>query len=232
MNLWQTRTEALEFLESTHPSRLAVVHRIFELLDECIDAFEAASSDNTYARICGLTLVKAKHLAIGSYSLILDGLGQETGALMRPMIEYAELLTYFRMFPDSVNRAAENDLPKAGERAKAIGGIYKQFRDHLNAYASHSSFSHYALSHLLEPSTFKFKKLQRMVPHVLETNVRDLAVQLLLILREAALALEPVGSPQFANIAERTDSLRDHMFHVFELAMPNISFRGTAYSRP
>lgn len=217
MDLWATRSEALAFLQSTHPSRLAVVNRIFDLLDQCIDAFEVTSNDNTYARICGLTLLKAKHLAVGSYSLILDGLGQETGALMRPMIEYAELLTYFRMFPESVNRAAENNLPKAGERAKAIGGIYRQFRDHLNAHASHSSFSHYSLSHLLEPSTHKFKKLQRMVPHVLETNVRDLAVQLLLMLREAALALEPVGSPQFVSIAEGTDSLKDSMIHVFGL---------------
>lgn len=217
MDIWTTRNKALAFLHDTHPSQLALVNRTFELLDQCVDAFEAAANDNTYARLCGLTLLKAKHLALGAYSLILDGLGQEAGALMRPMIEYAELLTYFRMFPQSVEKAATNDLPKAGERAKAIGGIYKEFRVHLNLHASHSSFSHYSLSHLLEPSTFKFKKLQRMVPHVLETNVRDLTVQLLLMLREAALALEPVGSSQFICIAEGVDELKERMLHVFEL---------------
>jgi len=187
------------------------------MLDRCVDSFEAEANDNTYARICGLTLLKAKHLALGAYSLILDGLGQEAGALMRPIIEYAELVTYFRMFPKSVENAANNNLPKAGYRAKVIGGIYKEFREHLNMHASHSSFSSYSLSHLLEPSTFKFKKLQRMVPHVLEVNVRDIAVQLLLILHEAILALEPLSSSQLLSIAEDYEELRERMIHVFGL---------------
>ena len=217
MDLWATRNEALAFLQATHPTRLTVMDQTFEMLDRCVDAFEAEADANTYARISGLALLKAKHLALGAYSLILDGLGQEAGALMRPMIEYAELLTYFRMFPESVEKASSNNLPKAGERAKAIGGIYKEFREHLNIHASHSSFSSHSLSHLLEPSTFKFKKLQRMVPLVLETNVRDIAVQLLLMLRESVLTLEPVGSRQFLSIAEDADELNERMFHVFEL---------------
>ena len=217
MDLWATRNEALAFLEASHPSHLAVMNRTFEMLDRCVDAFEAEANDNTYARICGLTLLKAKHLALGAYSLILDGLGQEAGTLMRPMIEYAELLTYFRMFPKSVENAANNKLPKAGERAKAIGSIYKEFREHLNMHASHSSFSSYSLSHLLEPTTFKFKKSQRMAPRVLEANVRDIALQLLLILQEAVLALALVNSPQFLNIAEGSDELRERMVLVFEL---------------
>ena len=186
-------------------------------MDECVDAFEAVSGENTYARVCGLTLLKLKHLAVGSYSLILDGLGQETGALMRPMIEYAELLTYFRMFPAAVEKAAENDLPKAGERAKAIGSIYKEFREHLNEHSSHSSFSHYSLSHLLEPSTLRFKKMQRMVPSVLDVNIRDLVIQLQIMLREAALALQPLGSSQFLGIAEGIDRLKSRMLDVFNL---------------
>ena len=217
MSLWATRDEALKFLQDTYPAKLAVVNRTFELLDLCVEAFEEESNENTYAEFCGLTLLKAKHLALGAYSLILDGLGQEAGAIMRPMIEYAELLTYFRMFPESVEKAANNNLPKAGERAKAIGSIYKKFRGHLNLHASHSSFSHYSLSHLLEPSTHKFKKLQRMAPLVLEANVRDLTVQLLLMLREAALALEPVNSSQFLVIATEVDELRECMLRIFEL---------------
>jgi hypothetical protein len=55
-----------------------------------------------------VTLVKAKNLALGSYSLVLDGLGQEAGALMRPMIEYAELLAYFRLHPEMVKLSATN----------------------------------------------------------------------------------------------------------------------------
>ena len=60
-------------------------------------------------------------------------------------------------------------------RAKAIGGIYKEFREHLNEHAAHSSCSHFALSHLLTPE-FSFRKLQEFVPHVLDANFRDFTV--------------------------------------------------------
>ena len=130
IELWKTRNDALSYLESNKPTRLQLLHETFAAIDGCIDVYETLSATDEYARICGLTLLKAKHLALGAYSLILDGLGQEAGALIRPFIEYAELLTYFRLFPEMVSRAAGNELPKAGERAKAIEGIYKDFRDH------------------------------------------------------------------------------------------------------
>ena len=172
---------------------------------------------SAYARACGLSLLKAKTLAVGSYSLVLDGLAQEAGALMRPMIEYTELLTYFRLRPDMVDSALNNSLPKAGERAKAIGGIYKAFREHLNAHASHSAFSDFALSHLIDPATHSFKKLQHMVPSVLDRNLVDLVVQLHLLLQEAVLSLEPVAPVDLAAIVHDTDQLKARLFKVFSL---------------
>ena len=215
--IWAARDESLAYLEHQHPSRLAVLNRALELMDQCIDAFESETAESKYAEFCGLALLKIKHLVLGSYSLILDGLGQETGALMRPMIEYAELLTYFRMFPNAVDQVTTNSLPSAGARAKAIGGIYKNFREHLNEHASHSSFSNYSLSHLREPVTLRFKKMQKMVPHVLEANVRDLVVQLMLFLREAALALEPLEHSAFVDIAGNIDKLKFRMLDVYAL---------------
>ena len=218
-NLWTTRDESIAYMHRSHPSRLDVMNRSFDLLDQIVDAFEAVSQESAYARVCGLTLLKAKNLAFGSYSLILDGLGQETGALMRPMIEYLELLIYFRMFPESVEKATTNTLPSAGKRAEAINGIYKEFREHLNTHASHSSFSDYSLLHLLESdlSSFKFKKQQIMAPRVLDTNVRDLAVQLHMLLLHAARALEPTNATQFIAIAAGVDKLKARMFDVFDL---------------
>ena len=218
-NLWTTRGESIAYMYRTHPSRLDVMNRSFDLLDQIVDAFETVSQESAYARVCGLTLLKAKNLAFGSYSLILDGLGQETGALMRPMIEYLELLTYFRMFPESVEKATTNTLPSAGKRAEAINGIYKEFREHLNTHASHSSFSDHSLLHLLEPdlSCFNFKKQQNMAPHVLDTNVRDLAAQLQMLLLQAARALEPTNAEHFFSIAGGVDKLKARMLDVFDL---------------
>lgn len=217
MELWSARTEAVAYLEASHADQLAVLSRTFELIDLSIDAYESLAGGDVYARICGLTLLKAKHLAVGAYSLILDGLAQEAGALIRPFIEYSELLTYFRKFPEMAERAAENDLPKAGERARAIGGIFKEFREHLNSHASHSSYSHYSLAHLFEPKTYHFKKHQRAVPKVLDRNVRDFVIQLYLLAREGVLSLDRLDVPTFENLAVRTDQLKEDMVHVFKL---------------
>lgn len=92
MDLWHARTEALTYLQDKQPSRLAVVERTFELFDATAVAFQAAPDTTSYSAVCAVALVKAKNLAHGAFSLTLDGLGQEAGALLRPMIEYAELL--------------------------------------------------------------------------------------------------------------------------------------------
>lgn len=213
---WSTRQASWAFLSEKHPSRVAMVLQLFELLDECVDEYEGKSGSDPYARICGLTILKAKNLAYGSLSLLLDALGQEAGALLRPFIEYTELLTYFRQFPEKVEKAAENDLPTAGKRAKAIGGMYQEFRDHLNEHASHSSYSHYSLSHLLT-SDLTFRKSQQFVDHVLERNLRDWAVQVWFLLHEAVLGLQHLNSTRFVELATDADGLKLRMIHVFEL---------------
>ncbi|MEW6678890.1 MAG: hypothetical protein AB1421_13295 [Pseudomonadota bacterium] len=199
---------------------MAVLLAAIELLDRCIDEYESRAKSDTYARVCGLTLLKAKNLAIGSFSLLLDGLGQEAGALLRPMIEYTELLTYFRLFPEMAEKAAENELPKAGERAKAIKGIYHGLRQHLNEHASHSSYSHYSLSHLLK-SDLSFRKMQQFAPQVLDKNVRDLAIQVWLMLYEAALTLERVlPTEAMVALATEADKLKERLTNAFELEAP------------
>lgn len=217
MELWATREASWMYLQEKRSSRLAVLLALIELLDRCVDEFESRAAADTYARVCGLTLLKAKNLAVGAFSLLLDGLGQEAGALLRPMIEYTELLTYFRRFPEKTEKAAENELPKAGERAKAIEGIYHGLRQHLNEHASHSSYSHYSLSHLLD-SHLAFRKMQQFAPQVLDKNVTDLAVQMWLILQEAALAIALILPREtMVELATKADTLKERMINVFEL---------------
>lgn len=215
--MWQTRMDALAFLKDEHPEQLAVIEKTFELFDACIDAYEASPSEDVYSRVCAVALIKAKNLGHGAYSLILDGFGQEAGALVRPMIEYVELLTYFRLFPEMSERAVENKLPKAGVRAKAIESIYQDFREHLNREASHSSFSKYSISHIFGDAASSLRKSQAMVPQVLEKNLLDLAVQLILLLREAVLSLGRTKSPDLVAVAEQCDCLTSNLFDAFGL---------------
>ncbi len=219
MTLWDTRAEAILYLENENPERLAVLLNLLNAIDHLVDCYEKHSRKDTYARVCGLTLLKAKHLAVGMFSLALDGLAQESGALMRPFIEYTELLTYFRYFPDHVDDAVadSNKLPAAGERAKAINGGYKDLREYLNLHASHSSYSYYALSHLLEPESFKFKKSQHNVPVVLNTNVKVLSVQVWILLREATLSVKKLNLTEFNMLAECVDTLHLKLLQEFNL---------------
>ena len=217
MNLWRTRTDSLAYLEQSRGARMLVLNDLLETIDRCIGLFESKSQNDTYARVNGLTLLKAKNLWLGAYSLMLDGLAQEAGGLLRPFIEYMELLTYFRQFPDMVERAVENDLPKAGERARAVQGSFKEFREHLNQHASHSSYSRYSLSHLLEPGTFAFKKFQRHVPQVIDRNLTDGVVQLYLLLHEAVLNLERLQVGDFEQQAVATEVLRQRVIKEFGL---------------
>lgn len=217
MELWSAREASSAYLTEKRPSRLSVFLALVDLINRCVDEYEARAGSDTYARVCGLTLLKAKNLALGSFSLLLDALGQEAGALLRPMIEYTELLTYFRHFPEKTEKATENELPKAGERAKAIEGIYHGLRQHLNEHASHSSYSTYSLSHLLTRE-LSFRKMQQFVPEVLDRNIRDLAVQIWFILHEAVLGLERIVPREtLVELASSADKLKGRMIHVFEL---------------
>jgi hypothetical protein len=116
-----------------------------------------------------------------------------------------------------VEAAANNELPTAGARAKAIGGIYKEFREHLNEHASHSSYSHYSLSHLLKPNFMKFKKMQRAAPAVLERNIRDFTIQMYLLVHEAAMGLEPFALQELEAIAPYAGAIQGRIIGAFNL---------------
>jgi hypothetical protein len=213
--LWKARTEALTFLRRKRPAQIEAIEELFGLADECVDAYES-QTDDLYSTVCGLTTLKAKNLALAMYSLTLDGLGQEAGALARPFIEYAELLTYFRMVPEAVNDALSGELPGAGMRAKKIEGIYQPFRKHLNEHASHSSYSSHALAHLRDPATKRLRKLQVMHPDVLQRNVGDFAIQFVMMLQEAVLGLE--RSPDrsgLVSLVSRCDGVREKILTWF-----------------
>ncbi len=215
MPLWKARTEALTFLRRERLAQIEVIDDLFLLADECVDAYEL-QADDLYSIVCGLTTLKAKNLALGMYSLTLDGLAQEAGALARPFIEYTELLTYFRMLPEAVNDALRGDLPSAGKRAQKIGGIYRPFREHLNEHASHGSYSSHSLAHLRDPITKNLRKFQVTHPAVLERNVGDFAVQFVIMLQESVLGLE--HSPDRARLpllASRADRLREKILTWF-----------------
>lgn len=217
MGLWKTRHRSMEMLAKDFKPQAKAIEATFTIIDECIDLFNEKAGNDNFHRICGLVLAKARNYALGSYGLILDGLGQEAGALMRPFIEYHELLTYFRLEPTRVKQAIDDRLPSAGKRAQLIEGHFKGFREYLNDHASHSSFSHYSLNHLFDKPEMTIRKEQPMLPKVLFRNIGDFFVQILLITIEAVNCLQTAEAGRADKQAHAIEQLRNEGLVLFKL---------------
>ena len=117
MNLWITREESLNALRSKLSIEARYIEKGFTIIDALLHIFEDNKNDN-FCKVCSFTLLKGKNFCFSIYSLSLDGLAQEAGALLRPAIECFELLDYFYADPKGIQEALENRLPPAGNRAK------------------------------------------------------------------------------------------------------------------
>ena len=207
----------MESLTKEFKPQASAIDQAFNIIDQCIELHDSKARADNYHKICGLTLAKARNYALGAYGLMLDGLGQEAGALIRPFIEYYELLVYFRTDHNRVNEAINDKLPSAGKRAKIIKGDFQDFREYLNDNASHSSYSNYSLSHLLDKKEMKIRKEQPFFAEVLFRNMSDLFIQLILLCIEAINGLKTYESGCAIEQGKSVLALREYGIEVFKL---------------
>jgi hypothetical protein len=172
MKLFTTRESSIESLNTDLETQGNAIELLFELLDESIARLE--SVDSSFARVSGLTAIKGRNLSLGIFSLALDGLAQESGALLRPFIEVIELLVYLRLDPLRVDEAIDGKLPKAGIIAKKIEGKYQDLRGYLNDHASHFGFTYESLHHSLDINDFSWRLVQPYQGNVLFRNLGTL----------------------------------------------------------
>ena len=138
-SLWHSREHALISLKEEYPEAINVLGELFSVVDDCgTSLFEI---DSAFSRVTAITVAKSRNLAHGCYSLALDSLAQESGALVRPLIETIELLKYFRLKPSRAMEAIEGKLPKAGKIAQLIGSEHKGFRLQVVATNLHTLYS-------------------------------------------------------------------------------------------
>ena len=215
MELWQVRNQALAALSDDLKQKNEILERCFALFDECIERFYSfesnGDSNERFAYICGQTLVKARRLAIGSYSLCIDGLALEAGALARTLLEAWELLVYFYLKPERIEEAYADRLPTAGGIARAIDDeIHNDLdlqglRNHYNQFSSHISFHEEALA----PVNVVYDGA------MLKTNMRSLFLLLMYIENNAALCLLVIN--QFdGRLREKIIQLQEDGFRIFE----------------
>ncbi len=182
-------------------------------LFEKIGHNEGESEIGQFCRIGGITLAKFSHLLLGCYSLMLDGLAQESGALLRPLIETYELLVYFRQDKSRINQVLEGNLPSAGIVGKRISGDYQNLREYLNDNASHFSYKMDSVRHLFDENA----KIQSAPNHslkVLRTNLQLLNAFQVFILFEAVNCLFAIEFDA-NSLTDKIEKWRDTSVKIF-----------------
>lgn len=176
VNLWDSRERALTNLSEEYSEVVDVIQSLFVYVDDCGNSL--FDVDSAFGRVTAITLAKSRNLALACYSLALDSLAQESGALVRPLVETLELLKYFRLDPKRAMEATERELPKAGEIARLIGSEHKSLREYLNVHSSHFSLSQHATRHILEfrssDSTIALRMQQSFLLPVVMKNLHVL----------------------------------------------------------
>jgi hypothetical protein len=219
MNIWSARKKSLHWLNNELKSESQILQDGFVYLGHIIELFEklglheGESEAGQFCRICGITLAKHNHLLLGNYSLMLDGLAQEAGALLRPLIETYELLVYFRQDRSRINEVLEDKLPSAGIIGKTISGDYQGLREYLNISASHFSYKTDAVRHLFDENA----KIQPIPNHSLEvlwTNLQLLNAFQVFVLFEAVNCLFAIGFDANA-LADEIEKWRDTSVKIF-----------------
>ena len=212
--LWSARQEADDALGKELKSYAVLLDETFQALDDCIVLLENLNSP--FGRVCALVLIKARNLGLGCYSLSLDALAQEAGALFRPLVECLELLEYFRLEPPRVKEALEDRLPKAGIIAQRIEGKFKDLREHLNSHASHLSLSSEAMRHLIDFKSGRLRAVQTHDSGVLHQNLRTLLAILVWLAIEAANCTS-VGSDNVdLALGDRVEDIKRRAFILFD----------------
>jgi hypothetical protein len=199
MEIWQARSQSQKWMDFELVLECEHLVNGYALIDECIAIFnqvgkgEGTSLTGRFARVCALTTTKGRNLLLGCHSLALDGLAQESGALLRPLLESVELLSYFRLNPNRVDEALDENLPSAGKVAKAIEGQLQFLRDYLNKQASHFRFGYHSIFHLLDRQTMTIKPVESHSQNVLKANLTVLTAFMSFLALEAAACLFVAG---------------------------------------
>lgn len=214
ISLWNTRRQAERALTEGLEPFAGLLNEAFSALDDCVDRLERL--EKSFGRVCALVLIKARNLGLGCYSLSLDALAQEAGALFRPALECLELLTYFRLDPTRIDEALENRLPTAGVIAQRIEGKFKGLRDYLNTHASHLSVAPEAMAHLIDFRAGRLRPVQPYNEGVLRRNLRTLLAVLIWLAIEAVNCVSVEEDNVDDDLADRVEDLKRRAFILFD----------------
>lgn len=204
---WGRRQDALAALRQDGgigPGEL--VREGFRVIDACINELDLEAG-GPFERVCAITLCKGRRLAFATYMMMLEGVGQEAGAVARPILECAELLAYFVDDPERIEEAICGDLPPAGNIAQEIGSDFQFIRDHWNTHASHFGYTYGQTRHLVDFEQQQVRLTDPLEPENLRHNVGLLVLFQLLLVKGAIGVFRRAGrTPQdIGNLISRAE---------------------------
>ena len=213
-SLWEVRQQSVLALSGELKPFESLIGEALDLIDHC--ALRLESLEGPSGLVCALVLAKARNLAVGCYSLSLDALGQEGGALFRPLIECLEMLTYFKLEPQRITEALEDRLPPAGIIAQRIEGDFKRLREYLNSHASHLSVTPEAMQHLIDAKGGRLRLVQAHSTPVLRQNLGTLLVALTWLAIEALNCVSVLGGTVDDAVATRAEDIKARGLQLLE----------------
>jgi hypothetical protein len=215
MNLWAVRAAAERYLETEMPSERQLLDRAFQQAEYLAERLAGMEPGTPFSRMTGLVAAKARRLAHACYSLALDALAQESGAVARVWLESIELLTYLRLAPERAEGILNGKLPSAGERAKKINSQASALRKMWNETASHIGFDWNTWRHFFNHGTGQIRARQGFNSPVLRTNLGLVFALMTWTIRETALCLNTAQGFLDEGVARQIDSLKNEGFDVF-----------------
>lgn len=215
MDIWGVRAQSLRLLETEFKRESGLILEAFGILDACLERYSMRLAESEPHRIVGLVVSKGRNLAQACYSLVLDGLGQEAGAVLRPLSEAFELLVYFKQDPTRVGEATSGRLPRAGEIAKRIDGRLLSLRRYLNESASHLELAAGATNHLIDFKAGTLRAGPALGAKVLWRNLRMVHGFLVLLAIEAVNCLQIMNPGSAEDLADAIEAHRGVSLQVF-----------------
>ena len=226
MNLWITRDSALQALRTGMVRESEILDKAFQQLEYFAQRLGSIRPETPFNRISALAAAKARNLAQACYSLVLDGLGQESGAIVRVWTEATDLLVYIRLDPSRAAQVLEGRFPSAGERAKVIGSSTQKVRTALSKTASHlGGFETDSWLHMVNERTGQVRTRQEFRQDIMRQNLGTTFALLVWTIREAALCLQTARGFVEAGVVQQMRQLSSEgiaLFHAdTDIVMPN-----------
>lgn len=224
-DLWTARHDAEKAMQGSLQNEALVVDMGFRIVD--LSAKRLGNIDSSFARVYGGVLAKGRNLSLACYSLSIDGLAQEGGAVLRPLIEAIEMLQYFSLDTNRVERVLQGKkLPKAGEIASAIDSSNRVLRDYLNEHASHFGFTYQSMRHLIDAEAGAWRIAQHHSDVVLRGNLKMVWVALFMLAIAAARCLD-ASKALTDDMIEMLEEWRRLAIAVFGFALEDLAERET-----